>query len=141
MTMSVDYVGLLKPLFDVYETEMKSASEESLAEFRRRAGEHGVPQDVIAQLADFYSVTDGVVPCLDSLGIHSCADSILFEWWDHQELWLGQRDFYTLRWSQAKNRFCIGDAGNVSFSENDEYRTFAEALRHMVNLYDSPESA
>jgi hypothetical protein len=37
--------------------------------------------------------------------------------------------------------FCIGDAGNVSFSESDECRSFAEALRHMVKLYDSPENA
>jgi hypothetical protein len=36
--------------------------------------------------------------------------------------------------------FCIGDAGSVSFSESDEYRGFAEALRHMVKFYDSPES-
>jgi hypothetical protein len=140
MNNSVDYVGLLKPLFEVYDKEMKPASEESLNVFRRRAGEHGIPQDVVSQLADFYSITDGV-PCLDSLDIHRCADLILFEWWDQQELWLGQRDFYTLRWSQAKVRFCVGDAGNVSFSESDEYRTFAEALRHMVKLYDSPESA
>src|SRR5262249_8913601 len=99
-----------------------------------------VPHKVVTQLADFYSLVDGV-PCLDSLDIHRCADLILFEWWDQQELWLGQRDCYTLRWSGAKEKFCVGDAGNVSFSAGDEYRTFAEALRHMVKLYDTPEGA
>jgi hypothetical protein len=119
---------------------MKPASKRSRNLFRSRADERKVPHAVITQLADFYSITDGV-PCLDSLEIHRCDDLILFEWWDQQELWLGQRDFYTLRWSLSKKRFCIGDAGNVSFSESEEYRTFAEALRHMVKLYDSQESA
>jgi len=86
---------------------------------------------VVRQLSDFYAIADGV-PCLNSLDIHRCADSILFEWWDQQELWLGQQDFYILRWSSANGRFCIGDAGNVSFSSSDEYRTFADALSQMV---------
>ena len=85
------------------------------------------------QLLDFYSIVDGI-PCLNSLDIHRCDDLILFEWWEQQELWLGQRDFYTVRWSSAKKRFCIGDAGNVSFSKSDEYRTFAGALHYVVNL-------
>jgi hypothetical protein len=88
-------------------------------------------QVVIDQLVYFYSIVDGV-PCLDSLDIHRCADLILFEWWDQQELWLGQKDFQTFRWSASKQRFCIGSAGNVSFSEDDEYSTFAEALGHLV---------
>lgn len=136
-----DFVALLKRLFDIYEAPMKPATEASLSVFKARATERGVPGDVVTQLLEFYSVIDGV-PCLDSLSIHSCDDIILFEWWDdQQELWLGQRDFYTLRWSSSKERFCIGDAGNVSFSESDEYPTFAEALRHMVRLYDPSQSA
>jgi hypothetical protein len=35
----------------------------------------------------------------------------------------------------------VGDAGNVSFSESEEYRTFAEALRNLVKRYHSQESA
>lgn len=140
MKNTVDGVALLKPLFDAYKVAMKSASQSSLNLFRSRATERKVPIEVVNQLANFYSNVDGV-PCLDSLDIHRCDDLILFEWWDQQELWLGQRDFYTLRWSSSKERFCIGDAGNVSFSESDEYRSFAEALRHMVKSYDSPESA
>jgi len=135
-----DLVELLKPLFDAYEVVMTPASEAALQLFKARAGERKVPQYVVTQLTDFYSIIDGV-PCLDSLDIHRCDDLILFEWWDHQELWLGQRDFYTMRWSLPKDRFCIGDAANVSFSESDEYDTFGEALRHMVKLYDTPESA
>ena len=81
-----------------------------------------------------------VRPCLDSLEIHRCADPIIFEWWDQQELWLGQRDNNILRWSSPKDRFCIGDASNVSFSPEHEYSTFAEALRGLVNIYDLPEN-
>jgi hypothetical protein len=140
MQYTVDGAALLKPLFDAYNVVMKPARQSSLNLFRSRATERKVPIEVVNQLADFYSIVDGV-PCLDSLDIHRSDDLILFEWWDQQELWLGQRDFYTLRWSSSKERFCIGDAANVSFSEKDEYRCFAEALRHMVKLYDSPESA
>jgi hypothetical protein len=140
MKDTIDVVALLKPLFDRSKVAMKPASKSSLNLFRTRAEERKVPDDVVTQLAEFYSNVDGV-PCLNSLDIHRCADLILFEWWDQEELWLGQRDFYTLRWSSSKKRFCIGDDGNVSFSKSHEYRTFAEALRHMVKLYDSQESA
>jgi len=139
MKRAVDVVGLLKPLFDAYKVVMKPARKRSLDVFKTRVEDRKVPHAVVTQLMDFYSITDGV-PCLDSLDIHRCDDLILFEWWDQKELWLGQRDFYTLRWSSTKERFCIGDAGNVSFSESDECRTFGEALLHMVKLYDSPES-
>jgi hypothetical protein len=135
MKNAVNLVALLKPLFDTYKVSMKPASEFSLDLFRARAAERKIPEDVVAQLTDFYSIIDGV-PCLDSLDIHRCAVLILFEWWDQQELWLGQRDFYTLRWSGAKNRFCIGDPGNVSFSPRDEYREFADALSYLVKIYE-----
>ena len=46
---------------------------------------------MIAELAAFYEVTDGV-PCLDGFDFHAGGDEILFEWWDDRELWLGQRD-------------------------------------------------
>src|SRR5262249_18508301 len=118
MKKAVDVVALLKPLFEDYKVAMKPASKNSLALFQARAKERKVPGDVVKQLADFYSTVDGV-PCLNSLDIHRCDDLILFEWWNQQELWLGQRDFYTLRWSSSKKRFCIGDAGNVSFSESE----------------------
>jgi hypothetical protein len=138
MKRAIDIAALLKPLFDSCAVAMKPASKESLDQFQTRSDEHGVPHEVVTQLVDFYSIVDGV-PCLNSLDIHRCADPVLFEWWDQQELWLGQRDFSTLRWSSKEGKFCIGDAGNVSFSKSDEYRTFAESLRHMVDLYDLPK--
>jgi len=138
MKSTDNFEALLKPLFDLYEVAMVPASESSLNLFKTRAAEREVPEDVIAQLAEFYSVVDGV-PCLNSLAIHTCADLVIFEWWNQRELWLGQRDFYSLRW--AKGRYCIGDASSVSFSPGDEYHSFVDALRHMVIMYDTPESA
>src|SRR5688572_27504346 len=119
MKNSIDLVALLKPLFDEYQEKMKPASEHALNLFKKRAAERKITQKVVTQLVDFYSLVNGV-PCLNSLDIHRAGDKILFDWWDQGELWLGQRDFYTLRWSRAKDRFCIGDAGNVSFSPSDE---------------------
>jgi hypothetical protein len=131
MDSSSTFLALLKPLFDDYHVAMVPASESELSLFTIRAKEHDVPSDVILQLIDFYSVVDGI-PCLDSLDIRPCSDMTIFEWWQYKELWLGQRDFCTLRWT--KGRYCIGDASNVSFSPSDEYVTFAEALNHIVRL-------
>jgi hypothetical protein len=134
---SVDIRALLQPLFDEYEVAMTPASESSLNLFAARASARNVPHDVVAQLTDFYSVVDGV-PSLDSLAIHGSADLVIFDWWDQRELWLGQRDLYTLRWS--RDRYCIGDAANVSHSPSDEYLTFAEALCQLVRIYERPGS-
>lgn len=92
-----------------------------------------VPQTAISQLSVFYSVVDGI-PCLDSLHIYSCTDATIFEWWDRKELWLGQRDFYVLRWFEYM--FCIGDATNVCFADEDAYPNFVDALRHIMTVYD-----
>jgi hypothetical protein len=135
MEQSIDIVALLQPLFAAYDVALTPASESSLRMFRARAAEHAAPDAVVAQLTDFYSVVDGV-PCLDSLDIFRCDDPIIFEWWGQRELWLGQRDDATLRWSLARGAFCIGDASNVSFSADDEHPTFAVALRHLLSRYD-----
>jgi hypothetical protein len=116
---------LLAPLFASYGQAMNPASEEALHWFVRAADGRGVPHGVVEQLSRFYRVTNGV-PCLDGFDFHTCDDDVLFEWWDRQEVWLGQRDFYTLRWAAGK--FCLGDAANVSFSAEHEYETLVELL-------------
>lgn len=135
MKLNVDFVGLLKPLFDIYHVPMNPADQSKLKLFESRASERSVPPIITAQLLQFYSVVNGV-PCLDSLHIHPCHDSIIFEWWDQRELWLGQRDCNALWWSSSKKCFCLGDAGNMSFSKTDEFSTFYEALVQMVRLFD-----
>lgn len=125
MDVGQRYRQLLEPLFREYDRAMVPATQAALDRFRERAREAGVPPEVIAELAAFYEVTDGV-PCLDSFDFHAAGDEILFEWWNARELWLGQRDFYTLRW--ASGRFCLGDASNVSFSPEHETATLVGLL-------------
>lgn len=97
--------------------------------FRRRAVENGVPESVVDLLAEFYGVSNGI-PCLNSLVFHRCDDEILFEWWDDGELWLGQRDNDVLRW--ADDKFCLGDASNISYSQEDEFDTLVDLLEAVL---------
>jgi hypothetical protein len=137
MATNASYEAMLKPLFDLYRVPMTPAGEKELDSFSREAEKEGVPSDVVSQLVGFYSVVNGV-PCLDSLSIFSCSDPTIYEWWEHGELWLGGRDYHVLRWT--KGRYCIGDAGTINFSPDDEYHTFSEALRYLVKVYDSGDS-
>ena len=118
--------ALLTPLFESWQAEMIPATKTMLDQFQAQAVNAGVPAAVIEELLVFYQISNGV-PCLDGFDFHACNDEIVFEWWDDgQELWLGQRDFYTLRW--AANQYCLGDAANISFSAADRYDTLAELL-------------
>lgn len=95
----------------------------------------GVPQEVISQLSLLYSVTSG--GCVfDGFDIHECDDDILYEWWEYEEIWIGQRDFYSLRW--ANDRFCLGDASNVSFGPEDEFASLVEMLDSAFNQWGMP---
>jgi hypothetical protein len=125
MTNQQKILELIQPLFNSYREEIIPADEKSLDHFRSKALRKGVPDSVIEELISFYSISDGV-PCLDSFDFHRCNDEILFEWWNEKELWLAQRDFYVLRWSQ--NKFCLGDASNRSFSTEYEFDTLRELL-------------
>jgi hypothetical protein len=119
--------GLLTPLFADYDKEIFPADAEKIDLFINRCKENGVPSKAADQLVEFYRVTDGV-PCLDSFDFHTCDDLILFEWWDDKELWLAQRDYYTIRWSTEKRKFCLGDASNVSLDEKYEFDSLIELL-------------
>jgi len=127
---------LLTPLFAAYEEQMVPASEGMLKTFRQKGHDNGVPGIVIEELVTFYQVTNGV-PCLDSFDFHACNDEIIYEWWGTRELWLAQRDFYTLRWSH--NKFCLGDAANVSFSEEHEYQTLLDLLENALREWGGME--
>lgn len=132
---TIDYVALLKPLFEAYHKKIEPAGTAALNLFKLRALERNVPSGAIDQLARFYSVCNGVDPCLDSLGVHRCDDMILFEWWQYRVLWLGGRDDTVLSWVAETNRFCIGSPG--TYSDDAVYLTFGEALHHLVWMYPS----
>ena len=127
-------INVLEPIFQEHGCRVKSAPEESLTIFKLRAHGHGVPDEVTKQLTSFY-LQVAEVPCLDSFVVHGCNEIIIFEWWQDGELWLGTRDYYILRWSSEKARFCIGDANNVSFSNEEEFIMFSDAVVALANVY------
>ena len=117
---------LLEPLFYLYNKKLLPASAALLLVFRRQALQQNIPETVVDQLVDFYKATNGV-PCLDGFTFHACGDQNLFEWWsENEELWLGRRDNDVLRWKN--NRFCLGNASTVSYSEEYEFSTLCALL-------------
>lgn len=108
---------------------IKPATKEQIDLFTNRATENKVEPSVIKQLADFYSVADSFDYEI-IIGFHSCDDLIIFEWWNDQELWLGQRDFNTLRWADGK--FCLGDASNICFSDEYRFDTLIELIERCI---------
>lgn len=109
-----ELIKLIKPIFDIYKVEICPATESQINDFKKIALERGVPNKTISELTEFYKVSNGI-PCLDSLDIHKINDFTIFEWWDDNELWLGQRDFYTIRWKG--NKYHLGDSSNVNFGD------------------------
>lgn len=102
------------------------ADENFLADFTRRAAERGVPDSVVGQLVEFYKISNGT-PCFDGFSLHRCDDEILFEWWESERsLWLGQWNCDVLRWHD--DRFCLGDASNISYGEEYEFPTLVDLL-------------
>jgi len=114
---SINYKDYYKP---------ESATHDQIELFKKRALKKQVEQTVIDQLVDLYEVANNY----DILGLYGCDDLIIFEWWNYQELWIGQRDFYTLRWANGK--FCLGDAGDISFSEEYEFYTLIELIKACI---------
>jgi hypothetical protein len=105
------------------------ATSEQLKVFKENANRHGVKEGVIKELMGLYKIANK----LDFeviLGFHSCDDEILFEWWNEGVLWLGQRDFNTLRW--VNDKFCLGDAGDYSYSKKNEYDTLEELVKGCI---------
>lgn len=108
---------------------LKPATKEQIDLFTYRALENKIEPNVIKQLVDLYLVADSF--CYEIIiGFHSCDDLIIFEWCHDNELWLGQRDFNTLRW--ANNKFCLGDACNKSFSEEYKFDTLIELIERCI---------
>ncbi|GAB5399261.1 MAG: hypothetical protein Aureis2KO_08460 [Aureisphaera sp.] len=107
---------LIQPIFNTSWKEVIPATESQLTEFSRLAHNKGVPEKTILELVEFYRITNGI-PCVDSLEIHQIDDSILFERWEERELWIGQRDFYMIRFKD--NKYHLGDASNLNYG--DEY--------------------
>jgi len=121
---------LITPLFEMYNKVIKPASEANINKFAIKARKLFLPLDVVNELSNFYKITNGI-PCLDGFDFHCCNDEILFEWWENKVIWLGQRDDYIITWYE--NKYCIGDASNVSFSKEYEFNNLEELLKKVVN--------
>lgn len=133
MSASTRIKKLLEPFVQA-KKEIIPANENLLADFRRRTTQHGVPVSAIDQLVEFYKLSNGT-PCLNGFSFHRCEDEILFEWWeDDRALWLSQRDCDVLRWSNDK--FCLGDASNVSYGEEYEFSTLVDLLEIAFNEWE-----
>jgi hypothetical protein len=109
--------------------EIKPATKEQINIFTQRAIENGVDTKVIQQLVELYEVADFFYYEI-IIGFHHCDDPVIFEWWNDKELWLGQRDFNTLRWAQGK--FCLGDASSISFSDDYKFDTLIELIERCI---------
>jgi hypothetical protein len=120
---------LLKLLENKYSDDLIPATTKNINDFKTKAESKGVNSSVIEQLSDLYSIADNYMAEV-ILGFHSCKDDILYEWWNEKELWLGQRDFNTIRWANGK--FCLGDAVSVSYSEKNEYDTLIDLIKGCI---------
>ena len=115
--------------------EIRPATPEEITVFNKNATQHQVEQQVIDQLVDLYEVANEYNYEI-VLAFHNCTDIIIFEWWndDEKQLWLGQRDFNTLRWANGK--FCLGDASNISYSDDYEFETLIELLEGCIKYIE-----
>jgi hypothetical protein len=128
-----DFATLLLPLFEAEEEEMTPATKGELDNFVKLATQKGVPQSVTGQLANFYTVTNGIEG-IDGFTFFACDDETLFEWWGDNELWLGQRDDDVLRWANGK--FCLGDASNASYGKKYEHSTLLQLLKFSIDDWE-----
>ena len=117
--------SLLSNLIAGQEYDLKPATKGQIDIFANRAIDNGVDTKVINQLVDLYEVADFFYYEI-IISFHHCDDLIIFEWWNDKELWLGQRDFNTLRWKDGK--FCLGDASNISFSDEYKFDTLIDLI-------------
>lgn len=121
--------SFLKELPTDFTYGLQPATSDQIIIFENNAKRLGVKESVISELIDLYRVANK----LDFeviLGFHSCDDQIIFEWWSEGVLWLGQRDFNTLRW--VNDKFCLGDAGDYSYSKDNEYDTLEGLVRGCI---------
>ncbi len=127
-------IALLTNLPGSGDYQIEPATKQQIDVFTQRALSNGLDDSVIKQLVELYEVANAYSYEM-IIQFHSCDDLVLFEWWHEKELWLGQRDFYTMRW--ANGLFCLGDASNVSFSKEEEFKTLTEFIEYYVIYINS----
>lgn len=131
-----EIMRLLESLDDWNDYVSPGATQDHLDFFTKEAIARGVPAEVTAQLRDLYAVCD---ECSyeQVMAFHACNDLILFEWWPYGQLWLGQRDCDTLRWSRSSGKFSLGDASNESNGPEFKSNTLVGLIRLCVKDIES----
>ena len=128
---------LLGNLENAGDYEVLPATSEQIEAFTKIATEKQVPKSVITQLTELYEVANNYNYEI-IMAFHCCTDEIIFEFWDNErELWLGQRDYNMLRWTDGK--FCLGDASNASFGEEYEAETLIQLIEICVKEIEAAD--
>ncbi len=135
--------NLLNQLPNSNEYEIQPAKLEELAVFVKNAKSRKVPENIIEELTEFYSIANDYYYEI-VIGFHNCTDEIIYEWWEeYNELWLGQRDFNTLRWTNGK--YCLGDASSTSYGAEYESENLIGLIEiciskiNQANYFDETE--
>lgn len=105
---------------------VEPASEEALKSFEENCLKYGIEDRICAELLDFYRQSNSL------FNFFSCDDETIFEWWqDSKELWLGNLDMDTFRYSAERRKYGIGAASNFSYGKEYEFDT----LEDMIEAY------
>ena len=124
-----EILKLLKSLPEEESDGIFPAKRENIESFKKTAKEKGVPIEIIEELSDLYTVADSYAFNV-ILGFYSCVEDVIYEWWNENILWIGQRDFNTLRWANGK--YCLGDAGSICYSQENEYDTLVDLIKGCI---------
>jgi len=125
----LEILRLLKSLPEEESDGIFPATKENIESFKKMAQAQGVHFEVIDELTDLYTVADSYAFNV-ILGFYSFVDDVIYEWWNDNILWIGQRDFNTLRWANGK--YCLGDAGSISYSKENEYDTLVDLIKGCI---------
>lgn len=106
--------------------DITPATEEELKSFKKNCQKHGVEGGVVAELIAFYRQSNSL------FNYFTCDDEMIFEWWqDRKELWLGNLDMDTFRYSADRKKYGIGDASDFAYGEEYEF----DILEEMIEAY------
>lgn len=103
--------------------DIEPASEEQIKVFENRCREYGVEDEACAELVAFYRQSNSL------FNYFACDDEAIFEWWnENKELWLGNVDKDTFRYSAERKKYGIGDASDFSYGDECEFNTLEEMI-------------
>ena len=81
----------IQKIFDKYDNEFceykcKPATEKQIQAFIENCKTYNVPAEIVSELVEYYKLNNNFFDYFE------CDDSAIFEWYEQDCLWLGQRD-------------------------------------------------